>query len=259
MAAVQIAISVYRQHEDYLRQCIKSALGQTFPDLAIAVRTDGPSACSDSALKWIRRKVLKDPRLTLVEGVKRIGIYGSYNSLFRQSSTPYLLQLDADDYLDAFAVEMLMSELDSNSAAVMSFGDCLEVAPNGRPLRIRNNSARACSMNLLNHFFCFHPRLVRRSSYNLVGGYSEDYRLASDYDLCLKLDEIGDIRYVHVPLGFHRVHPHSASMLGYEELNLESVRAVKSALVRRGLDDTLEVHHDPSTGEITLSHSNVMK
>lgn len=256
MPTVQIAVSIYGQDNAHIKQCIRSALSQTLSDVVITVRTDGTRACSESSLRWLRKKSSEFSSLTLIEGVKRIGIYGSYNSMFRQSSSDYLLQLDADDYLDAFAVQILFDALDKEPSAVMSFGDCLEVSPIGRPLRIRNHRDPSFDVNLLNQFYCYHPRLIRRKHYQAVGGYSDRYSLASDYDLCLRLDELGSLVHVPLPLYFHRIHNQSASMRRFDELNQESLMAVRSAISRRGLQERLQASLDANSGAITLTKVN---
>lgn len=254
MSSIQIAISIYRQDEQHLKQCIRSALSQTHTDLRITVRTDGPDSCTASALRWLRKQVSKNKKLHLVEGIKRIGIYGSYNSLFRQSSSRYLLQLDADDYLDPYALEILHEKINECPDAALSFGDCIEVDTCRRPIRLRGNPSLLMSNNLLNHFYCYHPRLIRRRCFERVGGYSSKYNLASDYDLCLRLDEIGSFLHVPLPLYYHRVHAKSATANGFHHLNRESLIAVQSALVRRGLHGKMSASLDTGSGAITLTH-----
>ena len=57
-------------------------------------------------------------------------------------------------------------------------------------------------MNLMT----FHFRLLRRSVYESVGGLDVRYERAEDYDLCLRLSEVTEIRCVPKPLYFYRQH-----------------------------------------------------
>ena len=249
---VQIAISVYRQRTHFIKKCVLSALRQSLASKTIHLRTDGHHACSAQALKWIRRVTKQNSEMFLVEGIRRIGIYNSYNAIFHQSESKYILQLDADDFIHEHALDVLVEQLEGCPDAVMAFGECVEVDSIGRPIRMRNGPLHNQRKELLTDFYCFHPRLIRRTAFESVGGFSPGFDLAGDYDLCLRLNEIGAFCHVNLPLYFHRDHVKSASRTHSYRLNEESLLAVTNAIERRSLSGQIEATSDLMTGSITI-------
>ena len=53
----------------------------------------------------------------------------------------------------------------------------------------------------------FHFRLIRRECFEQAGGIDPYFESAIDYDLCLRLSEITQIKHLKVPLYEYRVHP----------------------------------------------------
>jgi GT2 family glycosyltransferase len=51
----------------------------------------------------------------------------------------------------------------------------------------------------------FHFRLMRRSVFDQVGGISGALDYVEDYDLCLRLSEVTEIRRVREPLYYYRI------------------------------------------------------
>ena len=78
--------------------------------------------------------------------------------------------------------------------------------------------------------------MISRYKYNLVGGYSDEFKYVGDYDLCLRLSESGEVRYLNKPLYFYRLHEKSASQSFKNDLYEESLIAARRALIRRGMD-----------------------
>jgi len=94
---------------------------------------------------------------------------------------------------------------------------------------------------LLVDFMTFHFRLMRRSVFDQVGGVDETIPSAEDYDLCLRLSEVTEIRHVNKPLYLYRVHQDSESQTGRVKQIFASRDAINRALVRRGMADTHEL------------------
>jgi hypothetical protein len=94
---------------------------------------------------------------------------------------------------------------------------------------------------LLVDFMTFHFRLMRRELYWRAGGVDESMRAAIDYDLCLRLSEITEIRHLPRPLYLYRVHANSISHAKRLEQILASKQSIERALIRRGLDSRYEI------------------
>ena len=82
-----------------------------------------------------------------------------------------------------------------------------------------------------------HPRLFRRDAWNEVGGHDEKLTNAVDYDLFLKLSELGTMYHVREQLYSYRILQTSTSR-AKADIQTENTRIVlRNALRRQGLDD----------------------
>ena len=59
---------------------------------------------------------------------------------------------------------------------------------------------------LLVDLMTFHFRLMRRSTYEQVGGIDSSFQWADDYDLCLKISEVTQIHHLPRLLYLYRCH-----------------------------------------------------
>jgi hypothetical protein len=120
------------------------------------------------------------------------------------------------------------------------------VSPNHQILGIGNRCQIPYSKDrLLIDFMTFHFRLFwrsrsvseRESLYAQVGGIDASLPCATDYDLCLKLSEVNEIR--HLPQSLYDYRSHSQS-ISQAQRNLQAAcaqRVVQDAIERQGLSD----------------------
>ena len=106
-------------------------------------------------------------------------------------------------------------------------------------------------MNSLTQFIPFHLRLVRRNYFDRVGGYNANLKYTGDYDISLKLAEVGEVGYVHRPLYFYRIHSQNTSFANFKDVNSEVLSICNAALVRRGLNNRYQMAQNDS-GEMKL-------
>ena len=251
---VQIIISTYKQNPEHLRECVLSAISQSHKGCLVTLRADGEGSCDNGTLVWLRELSRNMANFRFEDSLSHLGIYESYNKLIKKTRLPFVLQLDADDKLDPFAVEILRDSLLQKPNATFAFANCIDMAADCKPLRERRPPD--CFTNplaLLVEFYSYHPRLIRRDALMRAGYYDTSFKLVSDYDLCLKLNEIGTIEYIDLPLYFYRVHEQSASQQNLNAVYDESLLAAQNALKRRKLEIEYEITAD-SNGCLTLIH-----
>jgi len=234
MALVQVGISIYGQNLYQVKSCIESCLAQD--NCLITCRTDGPNACSEDVLSYIKSMASEKEELRLIIGDNQLGNFGSLNRIFAISETPYLCQLDADDMLAPGALEICVEHLEKISNASFLYTDCLEIDDRGVPVKIGERSLQPYTeLNSLVQFIPFHLRLIRRSFFCQVGGYDSGLKYTGDYDISLKLAEVGDVLYLNRPLYFYRIHPLNSSFSNFQNVNSEVLFICNRALARRGL------------------------
>ncbi|MES2222730.1 MAG: glycosyltransferase [Acidobacteriota bacterium] len=100
---VSIGIPTINRSELALR-AIRSALGQTYPDLEVIVSDD---ASTDDTVLRIRQ--LRDPRLVLYEQKERLGLVGNFDFCLRHATGEFFLLLGDDDVLLPNAIERLVA------------------------------------------------------------------------------------------------------------------------------------------------------
>lgn len=103
---VTIGIPLYRA-EKYIKDCLNSALGQTYPFIDFLIIDD---ACDDSSVEIVSQMQTEHPRgkdIRLVRHVQNLGIGETRNHLIAETKTKYLFFLDADDVITENAIQLL--------------------------------------------------------------------------------------------------------------------------------------------------------
>jgi glycosyltransferase involved in cell wall biosynthesis len=101
---VSVLVPSYNS-QTYLRECLESALAQTYPRVEIIVVDDGST---DSSLEIAKRFEAKG--VTVISQSNR-GQSGALNTAFKASTGDYLQYLDADDVLDPRKIEVQVAAL----------------------------------------------------------------------------------------------------------------------------------------------------
>jgi GT2 family glycosyltransferase len=83
--------------------------------------------------------------------------------------------------------------------------------------------------------------LYRRDAYERAGGINTSFMTAQDYDFCLRMSEVTEIACIPEPLYLYRMASDSISHVKRLEQIESSARAIREALVRRGLADRAEL------------------
>ncbi len=204
--------------------------------------------------EWLNKIAKEEPRLRLLANDQQLGIYGSYQLLFSKSSSNYFVQLDADDKLDPLALGKAIALLDKSPESPFLYSQCWLMEPNGSKYALDQRALRPWRQNNdLVQFIPFHMRMIRRSAYLKVGGYLSS-SFVGDYDLRLRLSELGPPIYLPEPLYSYRVHRNSASQTKRRYQHSQTVNAARNAIKRRGMAPTYNLIHSPYSGIITLTN-----
>ena len=155
------------------------------------------------------------------------GLAHKLHQLLLQTSSDceYLAWLGDDDLLTAGSLAACIAELEAKPKAVMAYGGCDYIDAKGEVMFTNPASPMAAKI------LTFGPQLIpqpgsvmRRSSYVEAGGLSNDFGLAFDFDLFLKLKKLGPIVYVSKTLAQFRWHPDSLSVKRRMRSALEASR-----------------------------------
>ena len=204
---ISVVMAVYNRQE-YLKEAISSVLQQTWKDFELLVWDD---ASTDGSLAIARSFSEQDSRVRVVLG-QHSGHSESLQSAIAATSRPFIGQVDSDDILHPTALEKTVKILQANPQVGLVYTNYLvidrqgEITGEGERCKVPYSRER-----ILSHFMTFHFRLIRRTVFNQVGGINTDFTYAQDYDLCLRLSEVTEVRHVDEPLYFYRTHTGSIS------------------------------------------------
>ena len=234
---ISLVIPSYNR-ERFVAAAVQSVLAQSRTDFELIVWDDGST---DGTVAAARAAAGEDPRVRVVAAEHR-GIAPSLNAAIRQTSGQYVGWVDSDDALAPAALAETAAVLNASPTVGMVYtsyvvmNDAGQMRGPGTRCRIPYSPQR-----LLVDFMTFHFRLIRRSVFDQVGGVDETMPAAEDYDLCLRLSEVTEIRHVDKPLYAYRVHDDSESQAGRVRQILGAQEAINRALRRRRMDATHEL------------------
>lgn len=234
---VSLIMTVYNR-ESYLAQAIESALAQTEPNYELIIVDDGSS---DGSVSIAQRYANAHQHIRLIKA-KHQGRGYALSTAFSFASGQYLALLDSDDWLAPTALAETVTVLDAFPDVSMVYSNYVDVNESGELLNLGHRChIRYSKERLLLDFMTFHFRLFRRSAYEQIGGIDPTFEYAPDYDLSLKLSEVGEVVHLEKPLYYYRIHSNSISVAKRLEQVRFSHRAVEQAISRRGLSEHVSV------------------
>jgi GT2 family glycosyltransferase len=119
----------------------------------------------------------------------------------------YITWIGDDDLLAPGALETAVKALDKPEKPVLVFGHCQYIDSNGNDVLVKRSGGWAVPL------LRFGPQLIpqpsaffRRDSFEKVGGLSDRFQFAFDFDLFLKLTKSGQAVFIDQILSSHRWH-----------------------------------------------------
>ncbi len=189
----------------YLSRAIESVLNQTVDCFELIVIDDGST---DDTLA-VANRYLHYPSVRVISQNNK-GLNVTNNIALRMARGKYIMRLDADDWLDSHAVEILSNALERDPEIGLVFPDYFLVDDDGRVLeQVRRH--KFDDVSLLDqpaHGAC---TMIRCEALRTVGGYDESFRCQDGYDLWIKLIGRVKVANINLPLFYYRQHPSSLS------------------------------------------------
>lgn len=238
---VSIVIPVYNA-ADYLEECIRSALGQTYKDTEVIAIDDGST---DNSLEILRSF---ENKITVVEK-ENGGTASALNAGIRNMTGEWFKWLSADDVLYPNAVEILVrvgESLGERGKNSILYGSC-DMIDSDSKVFATYREPNLNDMDQLEHTICLmhsfigngSMSMLHRSMFERFGRFSEDLERAEDIEMWLRLCALHCCRLHAVPevLGAYRHHGRqlSVTMTGTEQRIRDDI--VTSILER--MDDAL--------------------
>ena len=122
-------------------------------------------------------------------------------------NTEYITWIGDDDLLAPGSLEVATRALDSSGRPVLVFGHCQYIDSDGKYVIVKRSGSWAVPL------LRFGPQLIpqpsaffRRDAFEKVGGLSDKFQFAFDFDLFLKLSKSGKSVFIDQILSSHRWH-----------------------------------------------------
>jgi len=208
MDLVSIIIPCFNS-QDYIEECINSALAQNYKNCEIIVIDDKSTDNSLTIIDQFGDKV------NLIEHDINLGLAASLNTGILQARGEWIKRLDSDDILTSHCVKVLMGS--ATSTNTFYYGDYEIINAEGKHLKFfiepnRNHVGhyQFCEILRQKHIGNADTMLYHKSIHNVVGPYNEDIRLSMDYEFMLRAVLMCDMRMKKAStliLAQYRIHP----------------------------------------------------
>ena len=191
-------------YASYLEQAIESVLSQTTDDFELIIIDDGST---DGSQEILKKYEVQDRIFVIFQ--RNQGLSASNNVALKLAQGKYIMRLDADDYLDVHAVEIMSSALERRPDLALVFPDYYMIDEAGTVIEQMRRHDFQEQVSLLDqpaHGAC---TMIRRDILTEIGGYDEALDRQDGYDLWLSLIEDYPVQSVNLPLFYYRQHPTS--------------------------------------------------
>jgi len=217
---VSIVFTSYN-HLEFLKQAIESLLNQSYTNFELIVVDD----CSTDGSQELLKTYIKDKRVNLNLLYRNTGSYvkaSNYGASLAKGE--YILFAQCDDFSETDQLEILVNQLNNNKYIGVAYSRSNLIDKHGdfisddyviREFSFRKECIKSViigkkSMRKYLSYSCVIPNLsaalIRRDLYFRIGGLSDKYFIAADWDFWLRLTGETDFIYIAKSLNNFRQH-----------------------------------------------------
>lgn len=227
---VSIYIPAYNCSK-YIVRCVESALNQTITDLEVCICDDGST---DDTLRILQEHYANHPRVRFISQ-KNKGIGSAFNTAVRLCRGFYIGQLDSDDFLEPDAVELCLDEFRKDLSLACVYTTNRNIDREGNLISNGYNWPIYSREKLTSAMICHHFRMFTARAWNLTEGFNESISNAVDYDMYLKLSEVGPFKHIN-KICYNRVlHGENTSIKKLDIQKENHFKVVNESLSRLGI------------------------
>lgn len=231
----------------YLKEAIESILNQTLRSFELVIVDDGSADGSSEIIDWF---AAQDNRVKVVRQ-KNQGIVAALNNGIKHATGKYLARMDGDDISLPDRFEFQFNYLETHPNVSIVGGRSLKIDASGVVAEPLVKKITPRTVTDLRNFppkiaATIHPLMMTRMDLvRKLGGYSDKYLHAEDYDIFAKLGMFGEVHNPEVYVLKYRVHGNNTSVLQLEQ---QETNAILSEL------DNIRIYREStSLPEIRLS------
>ena len=187
--AISVVLPVYNA-EAYVREAVESILAQSFTDFELIAIDDGSTDGSGAIL---RELAARDTRIVLVERPNG-GLVSALNEGIKMARADLIARMDADDVAmpERFALQHARMVQEPEPAVLGSFIRVMDKDGDIMHLGKYPLTPKAAVRCLERGCPVIHPTvMMRRDAVLKAGGYRKAFSHAEDYDLWLRMSDLG--------------------------------------------------------------------
>lgn len=247
-----------RDGEGFVGAAIESMLGQTLADLELIVIDDGSR---DATAEIVAAHTAADSRIR-VHACRERGLVAALNEGCALATSDLIARMDADDVAEPHRLARQVETLARDHATVLLGAWVTQMDEAGRSISVVRYP-ESPGAELLDRNCFAHPTVVfRRDAFEQAGGYRSLFPHAEDYDLWLRLAEVGRVANLPEPLLRYRVHAGQVTRRQIEEQAAATLAAQAMTSARRatGVEPAtkdLKVDEDIVRRRVLEAHVNL--
>jgi len=202
--SVDVLMTVFNG-ESHITDTLDSVISQTYPNWRLIVVDDGST---DSTPNILSDYALKDSRVLILKGEHR-GIAAAANIGLLHVRAPLLARMDADDIASPERLQIQREFMLKNPAVVAVGSYAGLIDSKNRRLGVRKvptNPKEIKDTLRIRNCMCHPSTMIRTDAIRSIGGYRPKFHNSLDYDLWLRLSEIGEISNIDRELLLYRRH-----------------------------------------------------
>lgn len=233
---VSVYIPAYKAGK-YIRRAIDSVLAQDMQDLEVCIADDGSP---DNMLEVLEQHYGNEPRVrwsTAING----GIGYASNRAIAMTRGIYIGQLDSDDCLKPGAIRRLSDFLDENTDVACCYGSCERVDADGNYIKNEYSWPVFSREKMMITSIVHHFRMFRKLAWERTEKFREDIVNAVDYDIFLKLSEVGKMHHIDEIFYQRRWHGENTSNVNEAFQTTNTYRVQRETLKRIGVANFWDV------------------
>ncbi len=228
--------------EKFLKRSIESILEQSYGDFEFLIVDD---ASSDRSFEIAGS--FQDSRIRLLRNENRLGLARNWNRCLELSQGEYVTIFHQDDIMLPFNVEKKRSALEENPDAGMVYSGMFQIDSEGREIK-GHPFWRTCNppsetlwpapqgfahFNREDNPVCCPGVMMRRGSFEKVGGFNPELPFTADWEMWLKIAVFFSVIFLAGPLFKYRWHEQNETLRFSPRRNLEQKWKAKDGVLRR--------------------------
>lgn len=231
MSLLTVLMPVYNG-ERFLREAIDSILQQTYGDFEFLIIDDNSRDASRDIISSY-----KDSRIKYIHNEKNKGQMQTLNAGFYFSQGRYIARTDQDDISLPQRLEKEMELLERDKTLGLVFSDSFIMDSSGKRSNktffdiSKPSSSNAFEQLLKVNFIPVNTVVFRKSLLKKTGFLKEEYRIASEYDLFLRIACNHKILFIDESLAEYRIHSDNSSK-NTEQAITEAISILKNVMTK---------------------------